>query len=173
METERLMIRNFQMSDVEGCFENWGQDQSLGKYLVMFPMQSIEEMQNLISSFVGNPNVWVLEEKISHRPIGYLTLHIPNEFLEIGELGYTIGENFWHKGYATEAVSAILRYSFEERNLYMVEAKYNEENVPSGKLLQRLGFKTDGVLRDRRIERDTGERRNLVVCSITREEFGE
>lgn len=38
METERLVIRNFQMSDVERCFENWGQDQSLGKYLVMFPM---------------------------------------------------------------------------------------------------------------------------------------
>ena len=63
METNRLIIRSFTIDDVEKCYTNWGQDDSLGKYLIMFPMKSISEMTNLISGFIGNPNVWVMEER--------------------------------------------------------------------------------------------------------------
>lgn len=68
-------------------------------------------------------------------------------------------------------MEAVISYIFQERKLYMIEAKYNENNIASGKLLSRLGFQTDGILRDRRIDRETGKRSSLVVCSITQNEF--
>ena len=55
----------------------------------------------------------------------------------------------------------------------MVEAKYNEENVSSARLLHKLGFKKEAVLRDRRMNLQTGERNNLIVCSVTQEEMKE
>ena len=43
--------------------------------------------------------------------------------------------------------------------------------MASGNLLKKLGFQFDGVLRNRRIDIDSGERKNLVICSITKEEL--
>lgn len=50
-----------------------------------------------------------------------------------------------------------------------MEAKYNINNVSSKKLLKKLGFVTDGILRNRRIDLKTGLRCDLVVCSICRD----
>ena len=52
----------------------------------------------------------------------------------------------------------------------MLEAKYNASNIASGKLLKKLGFRVDGELRNRRIDFVSGERRNLVICSVTKED---
>lgn len=90
--------------------------------------------------------------------------------MSIGELGYVLGEKYQHKGYAAETVDAIIFYLFSEGKLYRIEAKYNENNIASDKLLNKLVFKTDGILRGRRIDKMTGERCNLVVCSITENE---
>lgn len=170
LETNRLILRGFQKNDAEKCFENWGQDESHGRYLPMFPMKNRVEMEHFISGFVGNPNVWLVEERLSGESMGYISVDIPYDILGIGEIGYVLGEKYQHKGYAAEAVGAVISYLFSERKLYMVEAKYNEKNTASGRLLSRLGFQTDGVLRDRRMDKITGERNNLVVCSITGEE---
>ena len=53
----------------------------------------------------------------------------------------------------------------------MLEAKYNISNMASGNLLKKLGFQIDGELRNRRIDIASGERKNLVICSITKEDF--
>ena len=57
--------------------------------------------------------------------------------------------------------------------MYMIEARYNQDNIPSSKLLQKLGFVVDGIIRNRRIDYLTGERRDMVICSITIEEYKE
>ena len=58
-----------------------------------------------------------------------------------------------------------------KRDMYMLEAKYNISNLASGNLLKKLGFQLDGELRNRRIDIASGERKNLVICSITKEDF--
>ncbi len=61
--------------------------------------------------------------------------------------------------------------SLENKSMYMMEAKYNINNFSSKKLLKKLGFVTDGILRNRRIDVKTGLRCDLVVCSICRDEY--
>ena len=67
----------------------------------------------------------------------------------------------------------ILNRYFIDKNMYMIEARYNQDNIPSSKLLQKLGFVVDGKIRNRRIDYLTGERRDMVICSITMEEYKE
>ena len=105
------------------------------------------------------------------QPIGYITIDIPYPQLQIGEIGYVIGEKFQHLGYASEAVSCILKEYFTNQDLYLIEAKYNEGNMASGKLLERLGFQKECSLRDRRIDQQTKKRTNLCICSVTQEEY--
>ena len=113
----------------------------------------------------------IIAEKKSGQCIGYITVDIPYPQLAIGEIGYVIGEHFQRKGYAYEAVSELLRIYFEEKYLYMMEAKYNINNFSSKKLIKKLGFVTDGILRNRRIDLQTGQRCDLVTCSICRDEY--
>ena len=170
-ETERLCIRHFDLADVDSCYKGWGQDEQLGKFIVGYPMAK-ETMESFVMAMAGNENAWVIAEKKSGQCIGYMTVDIPYPQLAIGEIGYVIGEHFQRKGYAYEAVSEVLYIYFKEKSLYMMEAKYNINNFLSKKLLKKLGFVTDGILRNRRIDLKTGLRCDLVVCSICRDKYG-
>ena len=72
---------------------------------------------------------------------------------------------------AFEALQCIIQEYLVKRDMYMLEAKYNISNIASGNLLKKLGFQFDGELRNRRIDIASGERKNLVICSITKEEL--
>lgn len=92
---------------------------------------------------------------------------IPYQELRIGEIGYVIGEKWHGKGYGTEAVKKMISEYLVKDRLYLIEAKCNIDNKPSLNLLEKVGFIKDGVLRKRRIDKNTGEYRDLVVYSIT------
>lgn len=174
LETKRLILRKFEESDTDKCFVNFGQDKSLGTFLRMYPIRDIENMRMLINGFVQayekDAYIWLVEEKNSGEPIGYISIDIPYPELGIGEICYLLGSRYQKKGYATESLSAVIDYMLNFKKLYMIEAKYNEQNTASGNLLMKIGFKRDGILRGRRINLKTGERCNLIVCSVTKED---
>lgn len=170
METKRLILRQFEERDVKDCFENFGQDEQIGRYIPIFPVHTPEEMAAVLEPFYGSENIWVMVEKEMDSPIGYITADIPYEHLGIAEIGYALGSGFWHKGYAGEAVRAVIRYLFEQRGLYLIEAKVNETNAASVRFLERLGFRKEASLRGRRVDFASGERNNLLVYSLLREE---
>ena len=99
--------------------------------------------------------------------MGILYFDIPYQELRIGEIGYVIGEKWHGKGYGTEAVKKMISEYLSKDRLYLIEAKCNIDNKPSLNLLEKVGFIKDGVLRKRRIDKNTGEYRDLVVYSIT------
>ena len=116
LETNRLLIRNFVAEDAHSCFEGWGKDKKLGKYILGYPTEE-KQME------------------------------------------------------AFEALQCIIQEYLVKRDMYMLEAKYNISNMASGNLLKKLGFQFDGELRNRRIDIVSGERKNLVICSITKEDM--
>lgn len=63
-------------------------------------------------------------------------------------VGYSLGEHDQGQGYMAEALTAGLRYAFEEMNLHRVTASYMPHNLRSGALLKRLGFVVEGYARD-------------------------
>lgn len=139
-ETERLRIRNFKEEDAGNCFESWGRDISLGRYIRPYPMSDVSQMNGLVGFLAKNENAWILEEKSTGSVIGYITIDIQYDFLKIGEIGYVIAEKFQRCGYATEALSCLIKIYLYEKDLYLLEAKYNENNLASSKLLNKLGF---------------------------------
>lgn len=174
IETNRLILREFKESDVKGCFVHFGQDKELGRFLPMYPVENEYAMKELICGFIKaydmGAYIWLIEEKNSQEPIGYVTVDVPYRQLGVGEIGYLLGEKYQGKGYAKEAVQAVITFMFQKEGLYLIEAKYNENNCASGKLLERLHFVKEGVLRDRRIDFQTQERCSLVICSLKKEE---
>lgn len=171
METERLLIRNFNINDVDACYHSFGQDKSHGRYITLYPMADIRQMQDLVKGFISNANAWVIENRKKGIIAGYITMDVLYKELGIGEIGYVIGEKYQKQGYASEAVNCILIEYLINWKFYLIEAKVNETNNASIKLLEKSGFRTDGKLRGRRIDLYTGERNDLIVFSITQNEF--
>jgi len=99
---------------------------------------------------------------------GGLGLH-PQPQHRTAELGYWIGVPYWRKGYATEASSAVVRYGFERLNLNRIFAHHFKRNPASGRVLQKIGMRHEGCLRQAVIK--WGEYIDLEMYAILREEM--
>lgn len=85
------------------------------------------------------------------------------------ELGYWLGEPFWGKGIATEAVKVFTKYLFSHYNIRSITANVYEGNKASMKVLKKAGFKLDGVIRKAVFKEKIFW--DLYVYSILREEI--
>jgi len=65
-----------------------------------------------------------------------------------GELGYWLGVSYWNRGYCTEASRAVVDFGFTQLGLHRVQARYLTRNPASGRVMQKLGMKSEGVHRD-------------------------
>ncbi len=81
--------------------------------------------------------------------VGTCTLFELDEQCRRAEVGYTLLPAQWGKGYASEAVTALLDWGFEHLALNRVEADIDPRNAPSVRALERLGFTREGHLRER------------------------
>lgn len=85
------------------------------------------------------------------------------------EMGYWIGKPFWNHGYATDAGHAVLVYAFNQLGLHRVHASYMSRNPASGRVMEKLGMRHEGRLRQHVRKWDAFE--DLEVRGILRSEF--
>jgi [ribosomal protein S5]-alanine N-acetyltransferase len=85
------------------------------------------------------------------------------------ELSCWIGVKSWGKGFATEAASAVLRYAFEELGLNRIVAFHMVRNPASGRSLEKIGMKREGLLRQ--CVRKWGRFEDVVPMAILREDW--
>lgn len=84
------------------------------------------------------------------------------------EIGYELSPNQWGRGYATEAVAAILRFGFTELGVHRVSAWLVADNVASARVLEKNGFQLEGRLRDK--ERYKGRYWDVLMYARVAEE---
>jgi [ribosomal protein S5]-alanine N-acetyltransferase len=64
-----------------------------------------------------------------------------------GELGYWMGVPYWGRGFATEAARALCEYGFRTLHLHRIHARHFVINPASGRVLEKLGMREEGVQR--------------------------
>lgn len=80
--------------------------------------------------------------------VGCCSLIPQNDVYRINaEIGYWIGEPYWGRGYATDAVRQCLKFAFEELNLLRVYANIYEYNIGSMKVLEKVGFEKEAIIK--------------------------
>jgi RimJ/RimL family protein N-acetyltransferase len=88
------------------------------------------------------------------RVVGNCTLWNFHRQNRRAEVGYALARPFWGHGYMHEAMAAMIDFAFREMRLHRLEADIDPRNVPSAKILERLGFRKEGLLRERWIVDD-------------------
>lgn len=80
--------------------------------------------------------------------VGCCSLLPQNDVYRINaEIGYWIGEPYWGKGFATDAVKQAVKFAFKELNLLRIYAHIYEYNIGSMKVLEKVGFEKDAIIK--------------------------
>jgi [ribosomal protein S5]-alanine N-acetyltransferase len=79
--------------------------------------------------------------------IGAISLNKTGLF-NSAELGYWIGTAYWNRGYCTEAAKAVLKYGFDTLKYHKISARHFIGNVSSGRVMEKVGMKREGLLED-------------------------
>lgn len=149
--TERLHIRKMVVSDSPSLFQIWSEPE-VTRYMNIENFTNECEAIDIIGQLdkLANKNKAIrysIIELKSNEIIGSCGFnYIDHENLKT-EIGYDLRKKSWGKGYAQEAISALLDYAFHTLHLYRVEAKVEPDNIKSIKVLQKLNFVFEGTLR--------------------------
>jgi ribosomal-protein-alanine N-acetyltransferase len=87
------------------------------------------------------------------------------------EIGYSLIPNERRKGYCTEAAQIIVDYLFLSKEASCIQATTHIKNAASQRILEKVGFRREGIMRKRDFVR--GEWTNVILFSILREEWKE
>ena len=108
-------------------------------------------------------------EQATNALVGAISLVDINHQDSRAELGYWIGQPFWGQGYCTEAATALLAFAFQALELNRVCAQYLKRNPASGRVLEKLGMREEGLLRRHNKKWENFE--DVIVCGILRSEW--
>ena len=141
IETERLILRPIYEEDALDIYE-YAKNENVGKNAGFKPHESVLETASVINDVLKVDNLAIVYKE-NNKVIGTLGLH--EKLDKIFELGYSLSEDYWHKGLMSEAVKAYIDYAFKNMNAYEIDAGVFLNNPRSEKLLLNLGFKYIGI----------------------------
>jgi RimJ/RimL family protein N-acetyltransferase len=149
IRTERLLIRPFRLDDV-GAIHAWRNDPEVAKYqdwLMPYPMEKAEKIVSELSQMEGpkDKEWWmaVIADPDTDEQLGELGAHLTWEGRN-AEVGYTLAKTHWGKGFAVEALSALVQYLFEDLGVTRQYGMLHPDNSASAMVLERTGFIFEG-----------------------------
>jgi RimJ/RimL family protein N-acetyltransferase len=171
--TEHLLIRPLHLTDSEAVFR-YRSDSHVVRYQMWRPKHEAEvrrfirELQGLAP---GMPGIWyqyAILELHTEVLIGDCGIHVPLGAIDTAELGMTITPEYQGRGYATEALEALIAYCFETIHMRTIIARTVPRNSRSLALIGRTGF-TPSVPGRLGLEATEGEEFFLLRYSTWRE----
>ena len=145
IETKRLIITEMNMDMAEDVHKN-SLDEDIRKFVPDEVFETIEEAREIVEFIMSGyeskegPFIYALITKDADKNIGYVQLAPIDDGK--WEIGYHVAKAYTGKGYATEAVKAFLPVIAEYVATSEVYGIHLQENVASGRVLEKCGFET-------------------------------
>ena len=112
IETDRLILRKAVLEDAEPMFRNWASNPEVTRFLTWPAYETVEAAYTTLKRWMEGYEdpafyQWMIVLKEIGEPIGSISVVRQNYRVEEAEIGYCIGNSWWHKGIMTEALSAV------------------------------------------------------------------
>ncbi len=167
---KRVVLRRFKEGDGKAMYENWASDKEVTKYLtwdVHGDMQTSEYVVGLWVKEYANPSIYHWAIVYGGEVVGDICA---KENAEIAELGWCISRKCQNKGIMTECALLVLEYLFKGVGYERVQAYCHVDNLPSSRVMEKIGMKREGILRKFGRMND-GKRCDIKMYSILKEEY--
>ena len=133
IETDRLILRKFTVGDVDAAFRNWTSDENVTEFLLWPTHANIAITERVLNGWIAGYErldfyQWAIMLKASNEPIGTISVVGIDEQTEKVHIGYCIGSQWWHCGFTSEALSAIIPFFFEQVGVKKLESQHDPEN---------------------------------------------
>lgn len=157
IETERLILRRYKETDIDAIYDIIT-DKRLSTY-IKYPELTKEQELECIKEWIEEADDskyerWVIERKEDGSIVGNIDVNTVVKKHNYCNVGYTIRYDYWGNGYAAEALEEVSNHLLEESGYYLVECSCNELNKQSSRVMEKAGFKKDGYIENRRLNKD-------------------
>lgn len=179
--TSRITIRPYHPSDAPVIARLANNKKIAANMTNRFPSPyTLADAENFCALALDTKNsgvhAWIITKSKHSEPIGGCGLYPGSDVLaQNAEVGYWIGEEYWGKGYATEACRALTDWAFrlehgvKGNKLQRLGAEVFEGNPGSGTVLKKCGYSHDGTKRG--IIYKWGEIKDMEIWGQTRKEW--
>ncbi|WP_027632086.1 GNAT family N-acetyltransferase [Clostridium hydrogeniformans] len=155
-ETNRLVLREFIKEDLEDVHK-YSSDTEVVKFLTWGPNteeQTEKFLHNVISCKEEEQRkdydiAVILKEE--GALIGACKIHIDSFHNKEASISYCYKKEFWGKNYAAEAGKAMVKFAFNELGMHRVYATCDPDNIKSARVLEKIGMKREGFLRENKL----------------------
>ncbi|HTK11144.1 MAG TPA: GNAT family N-acetyltransferase [Ktedonobacteraceae bacterium] len=151
LETRRLLLREMQLEDIRSLFAVLSDLEVVRFYDT--PFTQLEQVERAIERhhfrfLHGDGLRWGITLKDEQKVIGNCG-YAWDKDNHFAVLSYVLGRPYWGQGIMTEALGAIIHYGFEQYQLHRIEADVALPNIGSMRVLQKLGFREEGLRKER------------------------
>ncbi len=167
---EKIILRPLEKKDLSNKVR-WFNDPEINKTLFIDePLELDKTIKWFVKSKKDDSRIDFAIESRDGEPIGIAGLVKINRVHKTAESYCIIGEKkFWGKGVGTEAHRIMFQWGFETLGLEKIWAEINPENTGIIKVCEKIGFKTEGLLRKDRIV--NGKRADVLRIGLLKTEF--
>ena len=151
LETKRLILRRLQGTDSDALYSILG-DEEVTRYYddatFIQVSQANEQIEAWENGFLHRRCIrWGIKIKENGALTGTCGYYGIHPWHMRASIGYELGRPYWRQGLMTEALHAIIDLGFRDMNLNRVDALVMPDNIASIRLLEKIGFKNEGLLR--------------------------
>lgn len=145
LETDRFILRQFQLKDVHDVYDNWSSDSDSAKYNAW----SVHENEYVTKSYVSewveyykklNYYHWAILDKKGNEVIGSISVSNIKSRKKRCEIGYTVAKKRWNEGIATEVLIRVLEFLISDVGFETVRAMHDVRNKASGRVMEKAGM---------------------------------
>ncbi len=174
INTPRLILRPWALADAEDLQRLAGHREIADTMISVPHPFTLEQARNWISSHAlsfaqGTAVHFAIELKASRSLAGAIELRAISQEHSHGELSFWVAPGGWGQGLATEGTTAVIRHGFEQLGLNRIQAFHMVRNPGSGRVLEKIGMRREGVLRQ--LVRKWGQFEDVVLMAILRADW--
>jgi [ribosomal protein S5]-alanine N-acetyltransferase len=154
LTTQRLILREFVEEDWEAVLMYQSDPLYLRYYA--WTQRTEADVREFVGWFLANQQELPRTKfqlavvlKSEGQLIGNCGVRVNDPELREGNIGYELDPRYWGHGYATEAAREIVRFGFEELGLHRIWSWCVAENVGSARVLEKVGMRQEGYLREK------------------------
>ncbi|MDE6200776.1 MAG: GNAT family N-acetyltransferase [Clostridiales bacterium] len=150
IETERLILRRFELSDAQNMFDNYCGKEKVTEFLSWDAHKTVEDTKSYLTDVVLpnydfiNTYCWAIVWKETNQVIGCIDVCVKDERKRCAELGWVIGDEYWGRGIMPEAARSVLKYLFAV-GYERIQATHNIANKKSGRVMEKIGMQCEGI----------------------------
>lgn len=142
---KKIVVRNLSLKDENDYFE-YAKGPNVGPNAGWKPVPSLDVAKRVLSSQIMSGETFGIALKENNKLIGTISCYnnAIRKYNKANSLGFSLNENYWNKGYMTEAVMLMIEYVFERTRCEVLEVGHHAGNYGSKRVIEKCGFKYDG-----------------------------